>query len=649
MKRISLFSLVVLFLASGVSNYGQIKKAVNSAADLPGFRFPLNEPASALLDADDATFSVFGNKVASTIDSVLSGYDIRDSATQRDLLGARLDLELLNGNRAGAQVTADQILIAARLHLELPNGNRAGALATIDQIRALDEKPAAWLTEGLLLRPLLNAWQQTGSDSNAAFRQAFEEDFLAELRGLPWAVTQDTLKKYRADLELVSKDLLLGSAKESLDPQVAKTGGLDLPAAEALIQMRVAEKFQLPLARSALAVLQPYILAHDVKKPNIWPARDVTLAREEKLTPVRIAIFDSGVDTALYPGHLFDDPHHNGHSPHGLAFDLQGNLIDSVLQPLSSEQRQLYPRMVSFGKGLVDLNYGIDSVDADEARKTLTAMPPDRAAPFLKQLNFLGQYLHGTHVAGIAIRGNPAARLVVVEFNDSLSEIPFEPTMAWVEKFKADFHEVGDYLREHDVRVVNVSWADNQAEFEQWLSKTSALTDPSERKKLAGQLFAVWREGLEDAIRAAPNTLWVCAAGDSDSNASFLGDVPASLELPNLVTVGAVDQAGDETSFTSYGKTVMLYADGYQVDSYVPGGKRIRLSGTSVASPNVANLAAKLIALDPRLTPEQTIALMEKGATAGADGRIHLIDPKNSVELLQKELARQKRQVARIN
>ena len=60
--------------------------------------------------------------------------------------------------------------------------------------------------------------------------------------------------------------------------------------------------------------------------------------------------------------------------------------------------------------------------------------------------------------------------------------------------------------------------------------------------------------------------------------------------------VGAVNQAGDETSFTSYGDTVVVDADGYNLESCVPGGTRLKLSGTSVATPNVANLAAKLFA-----------------------------------------------------
>ncbi len=73
--------------------------------------------------------------------------------------------------------------------------------------------------------------------------------------------------------------------------------------------------------------------------------------------------------------------------------------------------------------------------------------------------------------------------------------------------------------------------------------------------------------------------------------------------LPNLLTVGAVDLAGDEASFTSYGPTVKVHANGYQVESYLPGGERVALSGTSMASPQVTNLAAKMLAVNPKLKP----------------------------------------------
>ncbi len=136
-------------------------------------------------------------------------------------------------------------------------------------------------------------------------------------------------------------------------------------------------------------------------------------------------------------------------------------------------------------------------------------------------------------------------------------------------------------------------------------------------------------------MKSAPEILFICAAGNADANAGFNQDEPASFKLPNLLAVGAVDQAGDETSFTSYGDTVLVDADGYQVDSTVPGGARLELSGTSMASPNTANLAAKLIALNPRLTPPEVIKLIVDGATPSADGRLHNIDPKRSVALLK--------------
>jgi subtilisin family serine protease len=612
MSHIRLCTLVLFFAVSAGSGLGQAKKVVSTAADLPRFSYALSEPASQFLGADDATFNAFADKVDADVNSVLSDYTITDKETLRELLGARLNVQLLHG-----QMT--------------------DALATVNRIRDLEDKPDAKLTSGTFWIAIVQANQDSGASAGPAYEAAFQKRFAAEIDALPWATTQETIKGLRTSFELLSSTRLVGTAKANIDPQVAKTGGVDLPAAETLLAMRVREKLSLPLAQGALAVLSPYITAHDVQKPDIWAAHDMTLTEADKLTPVRIAIFDSGVDTLLYPGLLFDDPHPGAHSPHGLAFDTQGNLYNGDLQPLTVELKAAYPKVLTLEQGFDDLQNGIDSPDAAAARKMLADTPPDQLAPFLKQLSFLSQYMHGTHVAGIAVRGNPAARLVVVQFNDSLPDLPFEPSIAWAEKFKGDFLQVGEYLRKNNVRVVNMSWADSQGEIEQWLNKTSAEKDPNLRKQLAAHIYAVWRDAVAGAIQAAPNTLWVCAAGNSDSNASFLGDVPASLELPNLVTVGAVDQAGDETSFTSYGKTVVLDADGYRVESSVPGGTRLKWSGTSMASPNVANLAAKLIALDPKLTPEQTLVLMKQTATASSDGRLHLIDPKAAVDQLRKQ------------
>jgi subtilisin family serine protease len=62
------------------------------------------------------------------------------------------------------------------------------------------------------------------------------------------------------------------------------------------------------------------------------------------------------------------------------------------------------------------------------------------------------------------------------------------------------------------------------------------------------------------------------------------------------------------------------------------------MSGTSMASPNVANLAAKLIARDPTLTPEEVVGLIIDGADdMGKNGKTMLvINPKRSLDLLKE-------------
>jgi subtilisin family serine protease len=104
-----------------------------------------------------------------------------------------------------------------------------------------------------------------------------------------------------------------------------------------------------------------------------------------------------------------------------------------------------------------------------------------------------------------------------------------------------------------------------------------------------------------------------------------------------MITVGAVDQAGEETSFSSFGPMVNVHANGYEVESYIPGGRRLKLSGTSMASPQVANLAAKLFAIDPALTPAEARKLIIDGCDQ--NGRVNLVGPAKSVALLRAKLS----------
>jgi subtilisin family serine protease len=96
-----------------------------------------------------------------------------------------------------------------------------------------------------------------------------------------------------------------------------------------------------------------------------------------------------------------------------------------------------------------------------------------------------------------------------------------------------------------------------------------------------------------------------------------------------------VDRARDEAAFTSFGK-VDLYANGYEVESLLPGGDKLRWIGTSMASPQVVNLAAKLFAAYPQLGAAEVKKLIVDGADKKdiSGGRsIRLLNETRSFEL----------------
>ncbi len=588
---------------------------MRSQTDLPRFSYPVTGSASGLLQADDATFNAFAGKVRADLESVLTGYDIPDRSTMRTLLGAKLSLQQVSGDYAGA-------------------------LETVEALRAIQDKPAAKLLTGLLVRAWLQAAVETKSTSGMAFEKSFSAHYAEAINPLPWPVVADSIKSSYVSARIVAPAVVIGNVMTEVDPSVKKSGGLSNQEAWDLAGARASLRLFIPLAPQRAAVLKEYIAAHNVEKPDIWAAREVVITPEQNVAPVLVGIWDSGIDVSLFPHQLFTDPNPTASGTHGLAFDDVGGASTTWLYPLTPAQQAAYPEMRDEIQGRLDIEDGHDTPQAAALIQKNFSRTPEQLHESRELQKVIGFYMHGTHCAGIAVRNNAAARLVVARFDDQLPDLPFAPTADWANHLGTAFAQMSDFFRTRHVRVVNMSWGDDPEEFELWLSKTGGGGDPALRKQKAAELYKIWYQAVEAAIKGAPDTLFVCAAGNSDQNAGFAGDVPASLHLPNLIAVGAVNQAGDETSFSSFGDTVAVNANGYEVESYVPGGARVKESGTSMASPNVVNLAAKLFALDPSLTPAQAIDLIKSGASTSDDGRRHLIDEKRSVALLQAKAAK---------
>jgi subtilisin family serine protease len=270
----------------------------------------------------------------------------------------------------------------------------------------------------------------------------------------------------------------------------------------------------------------------------------------------------------------------------------------------------------------------------------MSALKPDEYKPAFEELGLAGNWMHGTHVAGITMAGNPYARLVTgrIEFDWHMLPDPC-PTRELTERDARNQQAYVDFFKQHGVRVVNMSWGGNVKGFEEALELCNIGSSPDERKKIARDYFEIQKAALTKAFASAPEILFITAAGNSNEDASFIEDIPAGIVLPNLMTVGAVDKAGDEASFTSYGPTVVVHANGYQVESVIPGGDKLAESGTSMASPQVANLAAKILAVNPKLEPAQVIQLIRDTADKTPDGRRTLVNPKKALQTAEEKSA----------
>jgi subtilisin family serine protease len=606
------FLLAVFALLLASTALAETKPRIEKASDLPRFSYRLEGSVDDVI-RDDAKFRQFASEVRRDTESVLAGYDIADRATLRQLEGELAQLDWLAGNDESA-------------------------LARAKRIRELQDKPADKFMSGLQLRAMIGAAKQAGSRTSDAYRADVGRLIATDLAAMPYEVVQNEVREAKASAEIISEALTLGYVRNVIQPTVDKAGALSSDLAPAIVNAKYRLVATLPLKKTLVDTYGAYLAAHHVEKPDIWAARDVTLPPGKDYATVNVGIWDSGVDTSLFDHHVVED----ARKPAVIAFDRFANPAKGALQPIPHDLQSRIPQMKSRLKGFSDLQSNIDSPEASEVKQYLSTLKPDEYKSAVEELDLAGNWMHGTHVAGITMSGNPYARLVVgrIEFDWHLLPDPC-PTKELALRDARNQQAYVDFFRKHHVRVVNMSWGGSIKGEEEALELCNIGKTPDERKKIAREYFDIQKHALEKAFASAPNILFVTAAGNSNEDASFVEDIPAGIEAPNLITVGAVDRAGDEASFTSYGKTVVVDANGYQVDSVIPGGDKLAESGTSMASPQVANLAAKMLAVNPKLTPPQLIAIIRDTADRTPDSRRNLINPKKAVAAAQAKTSPQ--------
>ena len=127
--------------------------------------------------------------------------------------------------------------------------------------------------------------------------------------------------------------------------------------------------------------------------------------------------------------------------------------------------------------------------------------------------------------------------------------------------------------------------------FEYALSKGAIVSNHSYG---GGTVSSSTKQYYNNLANNNPNHVFVYAAGNDNSMVSSTHPrFGCAMEMPNQICVASSTKDDERSSFFNYGKDMVhVFAPGSDIVSTTPNGKYSSYSGTSMASPQVAGLAA---------------------------------------------------------
>ena len=612
--------LIVVFCFTVLSMSAQ-RDTIRSVNDVPRFTYKIDNLASVVYKDHDQ-FRKLYLEVEKNYLSLKDNYVIEDLTLKKSILSTLKSIDFFENKF---------------------NEGRA----KIEMIKSLQIKPSQKQTSGILSFAFLNTMEKHNTTDVNEFNSAYETELQQLVNPLDYEIVGDDIKSSKSSMQIFSENLIEGLIVENIDI-ASQNGELSGDFADLLINYKYLSSYILPYKDIVASVYKTYLDANHIEKKDIWKERNVDLSNRKNLSPVTIAIWDSGIDDTLFPDNMYinnlekiDNIDNDGNGyvddVNGIAHDLHSNKITGNLIQLTDEQKVAVPQTLQLYKGLKDLQSNIESEEADRLKQIMSELKPDEVKPFIENLNFFGNFAHGTHVAGIAVLDNPAVDLLVARITFGYKLMPELPTIEKAKKGAKETIETINYFKTNGVRIVNMSFGGSPQGIETALEKHGVGEDSEERKKMALEIFNIGKTAFYNAIKDAEDILFITSSGNSDEDSEFYEAIPSSFDLPNILTVGAVDQTGEETSFSSFGKNVDVHANGFDVESYVPGGKRLKMSGTSMSSPNTANLAGKIWAINPDLSVEDVKNYIISYSDVSEDGRIILMNPKASIDAVDNK------------
>jgi cell wall-associated protease len=361
-----------------------------------------------------------------------------------------------------------------------------------------------------------------------------------------------------------------------------------------------------------------------------WISLGILFAISANINAAKIAVIDSGLDykhQMIIPN-LWTNPNEvedrrdndgNGYQDdvHGWNFAEQnGQIIDyKYLGTFSADCKKYFD---------IQGKYFLGQATESEIQ---WIKEKQKDPKFISEMQKFGNFVHGTHVAGIAIRDSRSEamgiKLIPTEikpfleglavYNKGLAvdrwELLSKAFSALANEQMKMLTDIARFVHSHKADIANGSFGTGFKQAKMISDNAYRLIffkkpEQADSDRAAKMFIDALLSAGQSFVAAAPETLFVFAAGNDGMSNDTYGTSPANIKASNVITVGATYKNEFFAPFSNFGtKMVDIAAPGMLIDSSIPGNDYLKVSGTSQAAPFVANVAAKIKEANPRLRP----------------------------------------------
>lgn len=276
---------------------------------------------------------------------------------------------------------------------------------------------------------------------------------------------------------------------------------------------------------------------------------------------------------------------------------------------------------------------------------------------FKEVLKTFKSFIHGTHIAGIAVNTEGASSHLKIKYypvkylgkdeNGPWQEPDFSPLKKGTKtqrirhiknyytrysKWQKSKWKRAMELMYYKTQVINGSFGKSYKSVltkaaENYEMEFDEAASEEVKEELALDFTNKLMKITREIAHEHRDKLFIFSAGNSKADNDLKPHYPSNARAQNILSIGASKQHSEKAYFSNFGKkSVDLFAPGLAINSTIPTDQYIRVNGTSQAAPFVSNVAAKALEISKLRKIQLSIPQLKKIIIGTVDKKADLLD-----------------------